>query len=135
MASSPAALQVSRRGVAPSPALLRWLVPFGWILAGLLAFGVFVALIGRNPIEVYATILDGGFASSFAWNNTLLRAAPLILTGLAVAIPAQATRKGMAGRGCSPVIRMQVLKSQNNGKYHPRSGLPHSANWPRPFCC
>ena len=99
MASSPAALPVSRRGVAPSPALLRWLVPVGSILAGLFAFGVFVALIGRNPVEVYATILDGGFASTFAWNNTLLRAAPLILTGLAVAIPAQAGLVVIGGEG------------------------------------
>jgi len=60
------------------------------VALGLLLFGIFVAAIGKSPLEVYATLFEGGFASSFAWQNTLLRAAPLILTGLAVAIPAQA---------------------------------------------
>jgi simple sugar transport system permease protein len=58
--------------------------------AGLLAFGLFVALIGQSPLAVYATLYEGGFGSAFAWQDTLLRASPLILTGLAVAIPAQA---------------------------------------------
>jgi simple sugar transport system permease protein len=60
------------------------------LVVGLLLFGVFVAAIGKSPLEVYVTIYEGAFASSFSWQNTLLRAAPLILTGLAVAIPAQA---------------------------------------------
>ena len=99
MASSPAALPGARRPVALSPAALRWLVPVGSIVAGLLAFGVFVLAIGRDPIEVYATIVEGGFSSAFSWNNTLLRAAPLILAGLAVAIPAQAGLVVIGGEG------------------------------------
>ncbi|MFO0235879.1 MAG: ABC transporter permease [Burkholderiales bacterium] len=99
MASSPAALPGARRPAGLSPAMLRWLVPIGSIVAGLLAFGVFVLAIGRNPIEVYATIVEGGFSSAFSWNNTLLRAAPLILTGLAVAIPAQAGLVMIGGEG------------------------------------
>lgn len=62
----------------------------GALTAGLLLFGLFVAAIGKSPIAVYVTIFEGGFASAFSWQNTLLRAAPLILAGLAVAIPAQA---------------------------------------------
>ena len=62
----------------------------GAVALGLLIFGGFVAAIGKSPLEVYTTIFEGAFASTFSWQNTLLRAAPLILTGLAVAIPAQA---------------------------------------------
>jgi len=90
MASNPAVHAAPRREWILSPAARTWLVPFASIAVGLLAFGVFVLLIGRNPLEVYATIYEGGFASRFSWTNTLLRAAPLILAGLAVAIPAQA---------------------------------------------
>jgi simple sugar transport system permease protein len=85
--------------VNASPAVRAWLVPIGSIVVGLLAFGVFVSLLGRNPLEVYATLFEGGFASGFSWNNTLLRAAPLILTGLAVAIPAQAGLVVIGGEG------------------------------------
>lgn len=60
------------------------------LAVGLLLFGGFVAAVGKPPLEVYLTIYEGAFASAFSWQNTLLRAAPLILTGLAVAIPAQA---------------------------------------------
>ena len=99
MGTGPAALPGPRRTPAPSPAVLRWLVPLGSIAAGLLAFGAFVLAIGHDPIEVYSTIFEGGFASAFSWNNTLLRAAPLILAGLAVAIPAQAGLVVIGGEG------------------------------------
>lgn len=71
----------------------------GALVVGLLLFGVFVWMIGKSPLEVYLTIYEGGFASAFSWNNTLLRAAPLILTGLAVAIPAQAGLMVIGGEG------------------------------------
>src|SRR5689334_846975 len=60
------------------------------LLAAMVIFGVFMLLVGKNPFEVYALIYKGGFSSSFAWQNTLQRAAPLILTALCVALPAQA---------------------------------------------
>src|SRR5258707_4489168 len=53
-------------------------------------FGLFMLVLGQNPFEVYRLIYQGGFASSFSWQNTLSRAAPLILTALCVALPAQA---------------------------------------------
>ncbi|MDB5863514.1 MAG: transporter permease [Betaproteobacteria bacterium] len=56
----------------------------------MLLFGVFVAAVGKDPLEVYQLIYAGGFGSGFAWQNTLSRAAPLILTALCVALPAQA---------------------------------------------
>jgi simple sugar transport system permease protein len=99
MVAAPGVLATLRRARAVPPGVLFWLVPIGSIVAGLLAFGVFVLLIGRNPLEVYATIVEGGFASNFAWQNTLLRAAPIILTGLAVAIPAQAGLVVIGGEG------------------------------------
>src|SRR5260370_902635 len=62
-------------------------------------FGVFMALIGQNPLEGYRLIWRGGFSSAFAWQNTLSRAAPLILTALCVALPAQAGLMVIAGEG------------------------------------
>src|SRR5450631_3468386 len=65
-------------------------IPIGALLAAMVVFGLFMLVIGQNPLDVYALIYKGGFASSFSWQNTLSRAAPLILTALCVALPAQA---------------------------------------------
>ncbi len=66
------------------------LIPVGALCAALLLFGVFMLLVGKDPLQVYALIYKGGFGSSFAWQSTLARAAPMTLTALCAAIPAQA---------------------------------------------
>lgn len=87
-----------RGGVAPSLSrraqglLLNaqlLLVPLGAIFISLILFGGFVAVQGVNPLDVYASIYKGAFGSWFSWQNTLQRAAPLILTALCTAIPAR----------------------------------------------
>lgn len=65
-------------------------IPTGALVAAMLLFGLFMLVLGHNPQEVYGLIYQGGFSSSFSWQNTLSRAAPLILTALCVALPAQA---------------------------------------------
>jgi ABC-type uncharacterized transport system permease subunit len=74
-------------------------IPIGALAASMLVFGVFMAVLGQSPLEVYALIYKGGFASAFSWQNTLARAAPLILTALCVAIPAQAGLMVIGGEG------------------------------------
>ena len=66
------------------------LVPLGAIASGLLVFGVFCAALGVNPLLVYASIFRAGFGSWYSWQNTLVRASPLLLTGLCTALPARA---------------------------------------------
>ncbi|MDB5801849.1 MAG: inner-rane translocator [Rhodocyclales bacterium] len=79
--------------------LERILVPLGAVAVSLLLFALFVALAGYPPLDVFALLYKGGFGSSFSWNNSLQRAAPLILTGLAVAIPARAGLVIIGGEG------------------------------------
>lgn len=74
-------------------------IPLGALLAAMLLFAGFLWAVGQSPTEVYSLIYQGGFGSSFSWQNTLLRASPLILTGLAVAIPAQAGMVIIGGEG------------------------------------
>lgn len=66
------------------------LIPLGALAVSMLLFGVFVLVLGKDPLAVYQLIWKGAFSTSFAWQNTLQRAAPLILTALCVAIPARA---------------------------------------------
>jgi len=81
------------------PAAEALVIPVGALAAAMLVFGLFMAVLGQNPLEVYALIYRGGFASAFAWQNTLARAAPLVLTALCVAVPAQAGLMVIGGEG------------------------------------
>jgi ABC-type uncharacterized transport system permease subunit len=74
-------------------------IPVGALAGALLVFGLFMAVLQHNPLEVYALIYRGAFASAFSWQNTLARAAPLVLTALCVALPAQAGLMVIGGEG------------------------------------
>src|SRR5712691_10527263 len=74
-------------------------IPIGALAAAMVVFGLFMAALRHNPLEVYALIYRGGFASAFSWQNTLARAAPLVLTALCVALPAQAGLMVIGGEG------------------------------------
>jgi len=65
-------------------------VPCIAVLAALMLFGLFVAFNGVNPLEAYELMYQGAFGSAFSWQNSLQRAAPLILTALCTALPARA---------------------------------------------
>jgi simple sugar transport system permease protein len=69
------------------------------ILVSLVAFGIFVALFGKNPIDLYFYMYQGAFGTWFSWQNTLTRAAPLILTALCTALPAQLGMVIIGGEG------------------------------------
>src|SRR5215510_9192218 len=53
-------------------------IPALALAAALVAFGVFVALFGKDPIDLYFYMYQGAFGTAFSWQNTLTRAAPLI---------------------------------------------------------
>ncbi|MGH7345550.1 MAG: ABC transporter permease, partial [Candidatus Rokuibacteriota bacterium] len=74
-------------------------IPIGALAAALVVFGLFMAALGYNPLEIYTLIYQGAFASAFSWQNTLSRAAPLVLTALCVALPAQAGLMIIGGEG------------------------------------
>ncbi|PSN09949.1 ABC transporter permease, partial [filamentous cyanobacterium CCP5] len=64
-------------------------IPIAAILVALLIFGVFCAFSGASPLGVYGSIYKAAFGSWSAWQNTLIRAAPLMLTALCTALPAR----------------------------------------------
>ena len=65
----------------------------------LLLFGVFVRLSGVNPVDAWLLLFQGAFGDAFSWQNTLQRAAPLMLTALCVALPARAGLTVIGGEG------------------------------------
>jgi general nucleoside transport system permease protein len=74
---------------AALPALCLLGVELGAVLASLIGFAIFLAVEGANPARVLADMLDGAFGSAFSVQNSLSRAAPLMLTALCTALPAR----------------------------------------------
>ncbi len=74
-------------------------IPACALLASLVLFGIFVALFGKNPLDLYYYMYQGAFGTWFSWQNTLTRAAPLILTALCTALPAQLGMVIIGGEG------------------------------------
>jgi general nucleoside transport system permease protein len=67
------------------------------IAAALFAF--FLLAIGKSPVDFVSYVWRGGFGTAFSFQNTLQRSAPLILTALAVAIPARIGLIMIGGEG------------------------------------
>ncbi len=64
-------------------------IPVGALVVSALIFSIFLIFLGKSPVDYFQLLWKGGFGTSFSIQNTLQRAAPLILCGLAFAIPAQ----------------------------------------------
>ncbi len=94
-ATAPAGIDWARLG----PRLETFGIPLLALVASLLLFGVFVALSGKNPIEVYGQMVRGAFGTWFSFQNTLQRASPLLLTALCTALPARAGLIVIGGEG------------------------------------
>src|SRR3954454_3090114 len=74
-------------------------IPALALVAALIAFGIFVACFGKDPADLYFYMYQGAFGTAFSWQNTLTRAAPLILTALCTALPAQLGMVIIGGEG------------------------------------
>ena len=69
------------------------------LASGLLLFGLFVWLGGHSPVQAWTLLFQGAFGDAFSLQNTLQRAAPLMLTALCVALPARAGLTIIGGEG------------------------------------
>jgi ABC-type uncharacterized transport system permease subunit len=90
-------------GRAPGASLLKRVEPIiislGALCVAMLIFGLFLACDGLNPIDVYAEMFRGAFGTWFSFQNTLQRSAPLMLTALCTALPAQLGLVVIGGEG------------------------------------
>jgi len=74
-------------------------LPVMAMLGALLLFGAFIWAGGKSPVEAWGLLFKGAFGDWFSWQNSLQRAAPLMLTALCVAIPARAGLVVIGGEG------------------------------------
>lgn len=91
------------------------MLPAGAIAVALVVFGIFVKVVaGKSPITAVQLMYDGAFGSWFSFQNTLTRAAPLMLTGLCTALPMRLGMVMIGGEGC---LVMGALMAAGAGHY------------------
>jgi simple sugar transport system permease protein len=89
------------------------------VACGLLAGGVVMALGGHDPIQAYFDMWQGSLGSTEGLQSTLIKATPLVLTGLAVAT---ALRVGLWNIGGEGQLIMGAIAATGVGLY--ATGLP-----------
>lgn len=80
-------------------AMESFCIPVLALCISMILFGIFVMFAGASPVDVYALMYKGAFGSEFSINNTLQRAAPLILAALCTALPAHLGMVIIGGEG------------------------------------
>ena len=69
-----------------TPVWLNVLLPIAAVAATLVLCSGLIALAGANVLDAYGIMLAGAFGDFYATTETLVKAAPMIFTGLAVAV-------------------------------------------------
>lgn len=96
------------------------------IVAALAIAGVLIALAGAPVLEAYWGIVKGAFGSRLSATETLTRATPLILTGLAAAVAFRARlwNIGAEGQLYLGAITVAAVSSQLVGDWPPALQIP-----------
>ena len=82
---------MKRHSMIPSPKSIESVaIPVITFLIAMVLFGAFCVFWGAPFWGVFSSIYRSGFGSWYSWQNSLLRAAPLMLCGLCTALPARA---------------------------------------------
>lgn len=86
-----------RRELPPSvAAIFRW---SGWVALAFAVFSVILLLYGRDPIQAYLNILSNTLGSSYGLSEVITKMIPLVITALAVAVPARIGLVNVGGEG------------------------------------
>lgn len=105
---------IRRLQLSPSPFGEAVIITSLALLVSVVVFGAFTAFLGHDPIEIYRSVYRGAFGSWFSWQNTLSRAAPLMLAALCTAIPA---RMGLIIIGGEGALMLGGLAAAVTGIY------------------
>jgi simple sugar transport system permease protein len=73
--------------------------PLGLLGLGFLVFAVVLLVFGKNPLRAYVDIFGATLGSWYGFSETLVKLIPLVLTALAVALPARIWLINVGGEG------------------------------------
>lgn len=79
--------------------IIDYLIPVFATLAALGVGAVMLLLIGANPVDAYAALLEGAFGSTNALADTLVKATPLLLVALGICIAFRGGVINIGGEG------------------------------------
>lgn len=98
--TAPAAQAGAADGFYPARRAMESLgAPVAALILAATAFSMFLLALGKSPVDFWWLVWRGAFGSAFSLQNTLQRAAPLLLTALCVAVPAQLGLVVIGGEG------------------------------------
>ncbi len=69
------------------------------VALALFAAGLLIAFMKLNPIEVYVSMLKGAFGSAYRFRETIIKAIPLIITSLGIAVAFKMQFWNIGGEG------------------------------------
>jgi len=90
----------------------RWRVSGPWVPALIMIVGfvlvtiVFFAINGRAPLNLFIEMVKGGFGDGYSFSETLVKTSPILLTALAIALPA---RLGLISVGAEGQLHLGAL--------------------------
>ncbi|HJZ48173.1 MAG TPA: ABC transporter permease [Roseiflexaceae bacterium] len=114
-----------RLSIEPRDQIPRWLpaaTSFGAVVLALIVGGVILALAGGSPLAAYAQIARSSFGGIDVFSDTLVKATPLILVGLActLAFRMRLWNIGAEGQffmgawGASAVVLLPLISAQTS---------------------
>ncbi|WP_313998680.1 ABC transporter permease [uncultured Paenibacillus sp.] len=74
-------------------------IRMGILMAPFVIYGVFLFFYGVNPWELYVSMVKSTFGDLYGFGEVLLKATPIVLTGLAAVLPAKAGLVNVGGEG------------------------------------
>ncbi|MTI86167.1 MAG: ABC transporter permease [Firmicutes bacterium] len=84
--------------LSPSP-VMNILVPVISVFLALLTGAIFLALTGKDPIQVYSAMFYGAFGSKYGLTESVVKAIPLLLAGLGLAVAFRMQLWNIGGEG------------------------------------
>ncbi len=89
--------KLEKRGVPP--VWFQIVMPIAAVFIALAISAIFLLIIKKNPFEAFYNMFVGSLGTKFALSETIVKATPLILTGVAVAIAFKAKYWNIGAEG------------------------------------
>ncbi len=107
-------VQIKTKAIFTEEKIKSILRPLISITVALCVVAIILAVLGKNPLSVFASMLEGAFGSQNAIAETLLKASTLIMVGLAYAF---SSKCGLVNIGIEGQLYMGALGGTAAGIY------------------